>query len=153
MESREAHARRATGAMELIRRDLANGTALIGNANDAGFALIGYGGIDARTFVGNQRLSYVAYRVAGGVLVREQAYVDDPIRIDRWREVVATGVNRVALTPVSADGERVTLGEEVELRLRGPRNAAPLPASRVPSRVRVRIEFADGAVDQEMVLR
>jgi prepilin-type N-terminal cleavage/methylation domain-containing protein len=153
METRETHAPRAAGAMELIRRDLTNGTAVVGNANDAGFALIGYGGIDAKAFVGNQRLSYVAYRVAGGVLLREQAYLDDPIRIDRWREVVATGVTRVALTPVSADGERVTLGEEVELRLRGPKNGPPMSAARLPSRVRVRIEFADGAVDREMVLR
>jgi hypothetical protein len=143
----------AGGAMELVRRDLANATAFIGPPRDTGFALIGHGGIDARTFVADGRLCYVAYRLdKGGVLVREQAYLDDPIRVDRWREVVAVGVRGVGVAPVSADGESMQLSEEVEGRLRG-RGAAALSATRVPSRVRVRIEFGDGAVDREMVLR
>lgn len=147
------------GMMELIRRDLASGAALIGPADGGGFDLIGHAGIDPATMTTNGRLVWISYRVArpgggGGVLVREQAYLDDPIRTDRWREAVATGVTGVALTPLAAQAEPVRIAEDVTERLRaagGP--AISQQAVRVPGRVRVQVRFADAVVDQDTVLR
>jgi prepilin-type N-terminal cleavage/methylation domain-containing protein len=151
----------SSGVMEMIRRDLANGAAFVGARDANGFEMVAFGGIDGKTFVGNQRLVRVTYRVvrsakrdAAGVLVRGQAYLDDAIRPDRWNEVVAAGVKRVVITAVSDDGDAVRLGDEVAERLSGATGrGGVVPAHRVPSRVRVRIEFVDRVVDREMVLR
>ena len=158
MESREAKAH--SGQMlQVIRHDLANGMALVGLMNADGFEIVGCGAIDPRTLLPNQRLARVRYRVArqgrgAGVLLREQAYLDDPIRPDRWNEVVAVNVTRIVITPLSLDGEIVRIGEDVSERLRAvDGGAAIMQGARVPSRVRVRIEMINGVVDQEMVLR
>jgi prepilin-type N-terminal cleavage/methylation domain-containing protein len=149
----------STGVMEMIRRDLTNGAAIVGAVNSNGFELVGFGGIDSKTFAANQRLVRVRYRVirsgsGGGALVREQSYLDDAIRPDRWNEVVAAGVNKVLLTAISDDADPVHLGDDVAERLRGANGSGGMVAARrVPSRVRVRIEFADRVVDREMVLR
>jgi prepilin-type N-terminal cleavage/methylation domain-containing protein len=152
MEVRQSISRSA-GMMEVIRRDLANGAAMV-RSSPEGFELVGFGGIDPKTLAGDQRLVRIAYRVArGGVLVREQAYLDDAIRPQRWREVVASGVRRVVLTPLSAEVEQVRVGEDVVERMRAVGGTADVMAVRVPGRVRVRVDFADGVVDREMVLR
>ena len=151
----------SSSGMEMIRRDLTNGSAMVGTSDANGFELVGFGGIDGRTFAANQRLVQVMYRVvrsakrdAAGVLVRGQAYLDDAIRPDRWNEVVAAGVKRVVITAVSDDGDEVRLGDEIAERLSGANGrGGPVRARRVPSRVRVRIEFVDRVMDQEMVLR
>jgi prepilin-type N-terminal cleavage/methylation domain-containing protein len=149
----------STGVIEMIRRDLANGAAIVGATDSSGFELVGFGGIDAKTFEANQRLVRVRYRVlrsgiGSGVLVREQTYLDDAIRPDRWSEVVAAGVKKVAITAVSGDADPVHLGDDVAERLRGANGSGGLVAARrVPSRVRMRIEFTDCVVDREMVLR
>jgi prepilin-type N-terminal cleavage/methylation domain-containing protein len=152
----------SSGVMEIIHRDLANGAALLGPADANGFDLVSFAGIDGKTFAANQRLTQVTYRIvrstrqdAAGVLIRGQAYLDDAIRPDRWNDVVAAGVKRVVITPVSDDADAVRLGDEVAERLSGAngRGGMPLTARRVPSRLRVRIEFADRVIDREMVLR
>jgi hypothetical protein len=95
-----------------------------------------------------------AKRDTAGVLVRGQAYLDDAIRPDRWNDVVAAGVKRVTITAVSDDGDVVQLGDEVAERLSGANGrGGTMAARRVPSRVRVRIEFADHVLDRDMVLR
>jgi hypothetical protein len=157
MEARQG-AGRGSGAFEMIRRDLTNGVALVASADASGFEVIGFGGIDAKTFLPNQRLVRVRYHIVrdarGGMLVRDQAYLDDPVRVDRWSDVVAIGAGRVSLMPLSNDGEVVKLGDEVGERLRAIDRGAAVPlARRVPSRVRVRIEYASGAEDCDMVLR
>jgi hypothetical protein len=159
MEARQAVGHEQ-GLAELVRRDLANGLAIVGPVTPEGFELVGHGGIDPRTMVANQRLCRVAYRVVrrgggrAGVLVREQAYLDDPIRRDPWREVVAVGVTRVGLTSLAAEGEPVRVSEEVVERLRSLRGGvAEVGAVRVPARVRLRVEFGEGVVDRELVLR
>jgi prepilin-type N-terminal cleavage/methylation domain-containing protein len=151
----------SSGVMEMIRRDLTNAAALVGRVDTNRFELVGFGGIDDKTFAANQRLVQVTYRVvrsakrdAAGVLVRRQAYLDDAIRPDRWNEVVAAGVKQVMITAVSEDGDPVRLGDEVAERLSGANGrGGAVTARRVPSRVRVRIEFVDRVVDREMVLR
>jgi hypothetical protein len=145
-------AARSTGAFDLLRRDLANATAFVGPPGPTGFTVIGHGGLDPRTFAPNGRLCRVTYRVATNVLTREQAYLDDPIRPDAWRETVGLDVRRIEITATSADAERLALGEDVEARLLGGRTGA-LAATRVPSRLRIRIDHKDGAADREMVLR
>jgi prepilin-type N-terminal cleavage/methylation domain-containing protein len=150
----------STGTMDLMRRDLVNGAAIVAATNPSGFELVGFSGIDAKTFTANQRLVHVRYRVVrsagrgSGVLVREQSYLDDAIRPDRWNEVVAAGVNKIVLTAVSDDPDPVRLGDDVAERLHGANGSgATVAARRVPTRMRVRIEFADRVIDREMVLR
>jgi prepilin-type N-terminal cleavage/methylation domain-containing protein len=151
----------SSGVIEMIRRDLTNAAALVGAADANGFELVGFGGIDGKTFAANQRLVQVTYRVVrsakgdtAGVLVRGQAYLDDASRPDRWNDVVAAGVKRVTITAVSDDGDVVQLGDEVAERLSGANGrGGTMAARRVPSRVRVRIEFADHVLDRDMVLR
>lgn len=157
MEARQASEHRGE-ALAMIRRDLANGAALVGPVDAAGFEVVGFGGIDAKTFLPNGRLVRVRYRIVrqgrSGVLVREQAYLDDPVRVDRWSEIVALDVNRIGLLPLSNDGVVVKLGDEVGERLLAIDRGRGVPAAaRVPSRVRVRIEYANGVRDEEMVLR
>ncbi len=157
MEAKSALGR-SSGAFEMIRRDLANGVALVGSGDASGFEVIGFGGVDAKTFLPNQRLVRVRYRIVrdarGGMLVRDQAYLDDPVRVDRWSDVVAIGAGRINMAALSNDGEVVKLGDEVGERLRAiDRGVAVAAASRVPSRVRVRIEYSSGAEDCDMVLR
>jgi prepilin-type N-terminal cleavage/methylation domain-containing protein len=149
----------STGVMEMIRRDLANGAAIVGATTPSGFELVGFGSIDAKTFAANQRLVQVRYRVTrsgtgAGALVREQTYLDDAIRPDRWSEVVAAGVKKMTLTALSDDADPVHLSDDVAERLRGANGSGAIVAARrVPSRVRVRIEFLNRVVDREMVLR
>jgi prepilin-type N-terminal cleavage/methylation domain-containing protein len=151
----------SSAATDVIRRDLTNAAALVA-AGPRGFELVCHGGIDGKTLAANQRLVRVTYRVvkhrrgAGSTLVREQAYLDDPIRRDRWSEVVATGVTGITLTAQSGDAEPVEVGEDVSERLRaisGAGGDGPIRAVRVASRVRVRIEFGESVVERDMVLR
>ncbi|HEY7115771.1 MAG TPA: prepilin-type N-terminal cleavage/methylation domain-containing protein [Tepidisphaeraceae bacterium] len=155
MEARESAAQ-SPAVTDLVRRDLASGIALIGSPSSEGFELIAFGGVNPKSLGPTQRLARVVYRLTHrGLLIREQSWLDDPIRPDRWSELVATGVKRLELTPISTDAEPVLLGDEVGERLRALRPVPSLPpaAVRVPSRLRVRIEFTDGVVDRELVLR
>jgi prepilin-type N-terminal cleavage/methylation domain-containing protein len=152
MEARQSLSHSAA-TTDLIRRDLANSAALLASSPQ-GFEILALGGIDPRTLAFNQRLTRISYRIIRpGVLVREQVYLDDPIRPDRWREAVATDVRRVTLTPLSASVEQVRLGEDVVERLRASGLAIGATAVRVPGRLRVTIEMSDGLLDQELVLR
>lgn len=157
MEARQATAHE-TGPLDLLRRDLTNSAAFVAAPTAAGFDLVGFGGIDPKTLTANGRLAHVAYRIhrpargGAGVLVREQAYLDDPIKPDHWTEVVAVGVKQVALTTLSADAEPVRLSEDVAEHFLQPGGATPT-ATRVPSRLRVRIEYDNGVADRDMVLR
>jgi prepilin-type N-terminal cleavage/methylation domain-containing protein len=155
MEARQSGAQ-SPAVAEIVRRDLVGGIALIGSPAPNGVELIAFGGVSPKTLAPTQRLVRIAYRLTrGGLLIREQSYLDDPIRPDRWSELVATGVKRLELAPISTDADPVLLGDEVSERLSTfrPGPAPPATAVRLPSHVRVRIEFTDGVVDRELVLR
>jgi prepilin-type N-terminal cleavage/methylation domain-containing protein len=130
--------------LEVLRRDLLSASAVLREVG-GGVVLVGHGGVDGRTMTGTGRLARVRYRVSKGVLVREQRYLDDAIRPEGWGEVVMIGVRRFE---VSGSGEAVRLGEEVGLRA-----GVSGSVSRVPARVRVRIEYEGGVIDEGLVLR
>jgi prepilin-type N-terminal cleavage/methylation domain-containing protein len=157
MEARQSAAH-SPAALDLIRKDLASAIAFIGAPNPGGFEILSYSGVDAKSLLPNQRLARVKYRIIRegrtGVLVRDQAYLDDPVRIDHWSDAVALNVLRINITPLSNDAETVHLGEDVEQRLLAIDRGKSIPlTARMPSRVRVRIEYQTGVVDQDMVLR
>jgi len=155
MESRQTT---TPAAIDLIRKDFANAIAFVGAIDPAGFELIGFSGIDAKSLLPNQRLVRIKYRIIrdgrSGILVRDQAYLDDPVRVDRWSDAVALNVVRIGIVPLSADGEIVHLGEDVGERLLAIDRGKTIPqAVRVPSRLRVRIEYVASVIDRDMVLR
>jgi prepilin-type N-terminal cleavage/methylation domain-containing protein len=158
MEAGQA-ADHAPAEFGLLRRDLANGAALISSGDSDTFELISHAGLDPRTLGATQRLTLIRYHIARPsgarpILVREQRFLDDPIRPQSSREIVATGVTRLAITAVSADAEPVELGDEVGERVRAADGRPEVPtATRVPSRLVVRIGFPDALVERELVLR
>jgi prepilin-type N-terminal cleavage/methylation domain-containing protein len=128
--------------LDLLRRDLTNATSM--SATEGGVALEGNAGIDAKSLTPNNRLVRVVYRArenddATTTLVREQRYLDDAIRPEPWSEIVAAGVTRITLTPASADFEVI----------RDANKSAPVRL-KVPTRVKVHLDTASGAVDEEM---
>src|SRR5437879_2341362 len=54
---------------ELSRGDLASAAAIVGASTPAGFEVVGYGAIDGKSRVPNQRLVRVRYPIVGRVLV------------------------------------------------------------------------------------
>lgn len=148
----------STAIFAPIRRDLANGAALIPTDPDA-IELISHACLDPGTMGATQRLGLIRYHVARrpgvpSVLLREQRFLDDPVRPQTSREIVATGVTGLTITAVSADGEAIRLGDEVGERVRAAGERSQTPgATRVPSRLIVRIGFRDAAVECDMVLR
>ena len=98
---------RPVAAMELLRWDLINATTITTTAD--GVVLRGHGGIDPASLTPNNRLTRVTYRVRRGgdsrndggasSLIREQRYLDDPVRPEPWADLVLRGVRGVAITP------------------------------------------------------
>src|SRR3954451_331685 len=73
----------------LLRWDLANASQIQQDPTGRGFVLIGQGGLDRNTLAPTNRLSRIAYvQLPGGGWVRQQRYLDDPIRPQPWRELV-----------------------------------------------------------------
>ena len=103
---------RPDAVVELLRWDLTNADSITPTRD--GIALRGHGGIDAATLRPNNRLVLVSYVVRregrASYLVRDQRYLDDPVRPQPWSDVVTAGVAAVTVTPVgSVKPERVTV--------------------------------------------
>ena len=92
---------RPTAAIELLRWDLTNADTITPAAD--GIVLEGHGGIDASSLKPNNRLTRVTYRIRRDGrepdLVREQRYLDDPIRPQPWADLMLRGVRAVGVTP------------------------------------------------------
>jgi prepilin-type N-terminal cleavage/methylation domain-containing protein len=92
---------RPAAAIELLRWDLTNAETISPMVD--GVMLQGHGGIDPSSLEPNNRLVRVTYRVRreGGAsdLFREQRYLDDPVRPQRWDDLVLRDVRRVAVAP------------------------------------------------------
>lgn len=147
MEAR-AQAAEPTVLLDLVRRDLANAQTMHAR-EDGAIVLVGHGAIDHKSMSANGRLAKVVYRVAAGALLREQMYLDDPIRPDRWSEVVAVRVERIAITPTAGAAEQMVFTEDMADRL-GADAGRPV---RVPPRARLRVEMNDRTIDREVVIR
>jgi len=126
-------AENADGAMMMLRWDLVNSRFVTPTAD--GVVLIGNGGIDHRTLTISGRPARVSYRVVHGSLLREQELLDEPARPQRWTELVASGVTRIALEPMSGDLRMTPTGW------------------RTPARMHVQIERDRGVVERILWLR
>ena len=93
---------RPTATIELLRWDLTNAESI--TPIDSGVLLQGHGGIDASSLEPNNRLTRVIYRIRrnrGGDsdLVREQRYLDDPVRPQPWSDLVMRDVRAIGVSP------------------------------------------------------
>ncbi len=147
MEAR-AQGSEPTFMLDLLRRDLANSQTMHART-DGAIVLVGHAGLDHKSMSANGRLVKVIYRIANQVMVREQVYLDDPIRPDRWSEIVVMRAQRFAITPTTADAEPMIFTEDMGDRL-GADSGKPM---RVPSRARLRIELTERTIDREVVIR
>ena len=143
------------GLVELLRCDLANASAMTQSEQGRTLVLLGHAGLNARTLAPTGRLARVIYRVvndkAGPRLVRQQVYLDDPVNRQPWEELAACGVTRLTILPTSDDGQ-VVHDEQEALSNQAP--AQSLETRRVPTRLRLRIEFVGrGAIDEEVWTR
>ena len=142
--------------LELIRRDLTNATSVIAQPNLV--AIDGFGGIDRSAMVCTNRAARIVYRVrrdgTRSALVREQRFLDDPVRTEPWAEVVASGATRLTITSDATPDPSALALEADEMPTA---TAATSPASSnkgsAPALVRVRIEFVNGVIDQELRIR
>jgi prepilin-type N-terminal cleavage/methylation domain-containing protein len=150
-------AQRPTVLIELLRKDLANASAVIWSSDAGTVVLVGHGGLDPKSLTPTGRLAEVTYRVRGrgaaAALVREQRYLDDAIRPQPWREVVSVGVRDFAIAASSDDAETVRLGEDVAQRLGEKGLGGEVRVTRVPSRVRLQLEVDGRAIHEEVNVR
>jgi hypothetical protein len=113
------------------------------------------------------RLARITYRVlntGGGqnVLVREQETVDAAFegKHDKRVEIAAIGVEGMSLLATSPDAEPVLIPDATTATTQPNNGGASAAAGhllrgtfRIPSRVRVRVDFAESAVDEEFRVR
>ncbi|HSI33024.1 MAG: prepilin-type N-terminal cleavage/methylation domain-containing protein [Phycisphaerae bacterium] len=151
--------------LDLLRQDLASSAAMI--RGDDALTLIGHNALNPATLSPDGRLARVTWRIdrtksAGGtVLVREQAYLDDPVRPRAFAEIAAVGPTAFSVSPAAAADE-VLISEDLAERLlslsgrpagSGSAASAGLAATRVPPRVRVRISYPGWQVEEDFTLR
>lgn len=132
--------------MNLLRRDLANSENVRLLPNQRGFVLTGHAALDQKSLAPIDRRTRVVYeirrRASNFCLTREQILLDDPIKPQRFEELVATNVVSLSLSAAGA-----TVINEDEL------TAEENPALQVPSTFTVRLAFPDRAINQELILR
>lgn len=133
--------------LEQLRWDLTNATTMSQSPGGQRLTLIGHGGIDPDTLTPTGRLSRVVYRAEHGALVREQFYLDDPVRPQQWRELVAAGFKDFAIIP---RGVVMPIVEDPEAPDRRPGEGAII---RVPQRLQLRVDLADAHLNEELWIK
>ena len=90
-----------SAAVELLRWDLTNAETITPTAD--GVVLRGHGGIDPSSLEPNNRFTRVTYRIhrqrGESNLVRQQHYLDDPVRPQPWGDLVMHDVRGISITP------------------------------------------------------
>jgi prepilin-type N-terminal cleavage/methylation domain-containing protein len=144
--------------MNCIQWDLANARTMNQSPDGQSLILIGNAGIDSQSLAWTGRLTRVIYRIIPSgktsMLVREQEYLDDPIRPEHWRELLSVGVKSVQAIPVGGDSaapeDGPASGNVAELSGGAVDRVKVL---RVASRMRVHLETASGPVDAELIVK
>ncbi len=91
------------GAADLIEWDLRYAHTATAGAEDVVVELVGNNGIVRGTLTPDGRLVRVTYRRAGNALWRQQEYLDDPARPERWQEQAAGDFRTLSLQPPPGD--------------------------------------------------
>ena len=85
--------------MRMVQRDLAHATSVSRLEN--GQVLVGNAALDPHSGLPSGRLARITYRIERqgdlAFLVREQVYLDDPIRPTPWRDVMAVGATGLSI--------------------------------------------------------
>jgi type II secretory pathway pseudopilin PulG len=102
--------------LTLLRHDLSNSESARPLPNQRGFILTGHAGLDAKFLAPTDRRTRVIYEIRRKAntlcLIREQTYLDDPIKPQRFEELVATSITFLSISAASA-----TASDEDELNL------------------------------------
>jgi prepilin-type N-terminal cleavage/methylation domain-containing protein len=115
MRQASQHDSGAQAAADLLGRDLLNAQSVSAPDVQSGYGvtIVGNAGIDRDTLGPDGRLVRVIYRVGrDGALRREQSYLDDPDRPQRWESLAASGISELSVARNGTAGSRlrVTLG-------------------------------------------
>ena len=141
--------------LDLIRWDLTNATSMLAQPDLVTFE--GFGGIDRNTMVATNRAARVVYRIRRdgirSALVREQRFLDDPIHLEPWAEIVANGAMRIVITSGAPVDSQVLDEAERPTGTAWTSPASSTSGAPAPALVRVRIEFPEHAIDQELRIR
>jgi prepilin-type N-terminal cleavage/methylation domain-containing protein len=142
--------------LQMLQWDMSNARTMIQASDAKTLVLIGHGGIDRNTLAPNGRLVRVMYscRMRGGLscLLRQQEYLDDPIRPQRFSEMVASGVTRISIAPAagqSSQADQQVLADGNEL----PAGVRAGVAMRVPQWVRVQLAGPSMAVEKLLCVK
>jgi type II secretory pathway pseudopilin PulG len=133
--------------LALLRHDLSNSESARALPNQRGFILTGHAGLDSKTLTPTDRRARVIYEIRrrGNVLclIREQSYLDDPIKPQRFEELIATNITSLSISGSAAS----TPADDDEL------NINDTTAFTLPSSVSVHLGMPNRAMNQELFLR
>jgi len=132
--------------LNLLRSDLANSESARPLANQRGFILTGHAGLYSKSLTPTDRRTGVTYEIrrrAGCLcLIREQTYLDDPIKPGRFESLIATDITSLSLT-----GGGAMSAEDEELNLEDSTGYL------IPDSVVVHLATEKNVINQELFLR
>lgn len=127
---------------DLLQWDLTNARTMVQSPDGTKLILIGHGSFAPGTMQPLNRLVRVTYscRRQGAIacFVRDQEFLDEPVRPEKWSELVATGITSIAVIPLQVQqplDPQMIAADGSEL----PASIAANQLARVPSWVRLRI--------------
>jgi prepilin-type N-terminal cleavage/methylation domain-containing protein len=129
----QADATWESDALDLVRRDLANATAMQIERNR--LTLTGHGSIDRRTLAAGQEAVTVVYEIDRSRLLRRQLPRGGLTNEPAWCEVVCVGVSHLYVEPQH-----------------GARQIGLPPRDALSTPVRIRLEGPDGPVVDEVIV-
>jgi prepilin-type N-terminal cleavage/methylation domain-containing protein len=157
---------RRSGVMEQVRWDLVNAVTMSPQGSGRILVLVGHAGLDPQTLAPTNRLTRVVYEVRGrgrhAALFRQQEYLDEPTRPDRWTELVCADVQAINVADESGDGQPVEREKPAEKLAPGDELVPGITLQQtrrgpmvyfVPTRARVRVQHGMRLMDEEMWLR
>ena len=133
--------------LALLRHDLSNSESARSFPNQRGFILTGHAGLDPRSLTPTDRRTRVIYEIRRKAnvlcLIREQSYLDDPIKPQRFDQLIATNVTSLSISGASAS----TPVDDDEL------NIDDTAAFTLSSSVSIHLGMPNRAMNQELFLR
>src|SRR5947209_5308283 len=132
--------------LTLLCHDLANSESARPLPNERGFILTGHAGLDPKSLTPTDHRTRVIYEVRRRAdilcLIREQTYLDDPIKPQRFEELIATNITSLS---ISGTNESPTDDESL--------NLDDTTAFTLPSSVTIHVVLSNRAINRELFLR